>query len=271
MELDNMAKPTNDFEHDRIFKHDSDYPIRRGFTLLELLVVVSIIGIIVSLMIPAVQAARESARRGQCTNNLKQLAMGCLHHESTAKTYPTDGWGFAILGHPDRGQGVKQPGGWIFNILPYIEQSSSYKMQSGLTGSSLQTAAASMLQTPISALYCPSRRPAALYPNLAVKIDEPIMNTQTLFVVPWLGGDGQTAILYDTGSTTRTLLNDLPLVCRNDYAGNGYDYVGLSDVATSCPTLATTFADIIANGPVGADSIFNDAAQLRIILSTPAE
>ena len=144
-----------------------------------------------------------------------------------------------------------------------------YKMQAGLTGSSLQTAAATLLQTPLTVLYCPSRRPAALYPNLQTKIDEPIGNAQT-FCATWLSGDGQAAILYDTGSTTRTLTNDTAMVCRNDYAGNGYDYVSLSVLSASCPTLATAFGLAIAKGPAGADPTLDDPAQLRVILDAIA-
>ena len=93
-----------------------------GFTLVELLVVITIIGILIALLLPAVQAAREAARQTQCQNNLKQLALGCLNHESITKRLPTDGWGFAWTGDADRGNDWRQPGGWIYNILPYIEQ-----------------------------------------------------------------------------------------------------------------------------------------------------
>src|SRR5579863_4475370 len=103
--------------------------IRRGFTLVELLVVITIIGILIALLLPAVQAARESARRIQCENNLKQLSLGMLDFESENKRFPSGGWGYCWVGDPDRGLSPpNQPGGWQFQILPYIEQKNLFSL-----------------------------------------------------------------------------------------------------------------------------------------------
>src|SRR3954453_14927337 len=105
---------------------------RQRFTLVELLVVIAIIGILVALLLPAVQAAREAARRNQCVNNLKQLSLGAMNHESTMKELPSSGLGYGWVGDPNYGFGRRQPGGWIYNVLPFIEEQAIHDMGMGV-------------------------------------------------------------------------------------------------------------------------------------------
>ncbi len=136
-----------------------------GFTLVELLVVIAIIGILIALLLPAIQAAREAARRAQCANNLKQIGLGVINHVDCQKHYPTCGWGNQWVGDPNYGFGIGQPGGWIFNILPWVEMKSVHGMAKGIpAGSARAQMLGSMTQIPISFMNCPTRRPAIAYP-----------------------------------------------------------------------------------------------------------
>jgi prepilin-type N-terminal cleavage/methylation domain-containing protein len=137
--------------------------IRRGFTLVELLVVITIIGILIALLLPAVQAAREAARRLECQNNLKQLALACLNHEQVEGYYPTGGWGWGWEGDPDRGFGLQQPGGWFYNVLPYLEQQPLHDLGAGTTFTAKMTTRLALCSTPLSMCNCPTRRRPILY------------------------------------------------------------------------------------------------------------
>jgi prepilin-type N-terminal cleavage/methylation domain-containing protein len=90
----------------------------RGFTLVELLVVITIIGILIALLLPAVQAAREAARRMQCGNNLKQIGLAIHNYESAQRTFPPGG-----LSQIGNGYGFS----WLVRILPYVEQGNIYQ------------------------------------------------------------------------------------------------------------------------------------------------
>lgn len=134
---------------------------RFAFTLVELLVVIAIIGILVSLTMPAIQSSRESGRRTQCLNNLKNLGQACLQHHTAQGHFPTGGWGYAWGGDPDRGFGTRQPGGWGYNILPFIEETTLHDRGRGGDPNSFTTEkrAASKIraQTVINLYLCPTR------------------------------------------------------------------------------------------------------------------
>ena len=135
-------------------------PSRRGgFTLIELLVVIAIIAILIGLLLPAVQKVREAAARIQCANNLKQMGLGCHMHQDSYGFLPSGGWGWGWVGDPSRGAGPKQPGGWVYSILPYVEQQALYNLSTDAAG------ARQMCATPLKLFNCPSRRTGGPYPG----------------------------------------------------------------------------------------------------------
>jgi prepilin-type N-terminal cleavage/methylation domain-containing protein len=127
-----------------------------AFTLVELLVVIAIIGILVALLLPAIQAAREAARRTQCVNQLKQMGVALHNHHDTLKRFPTGGtipWDWNNRFVPlDIGPG------WAYQILPYLEQNelwqepSTYEIES----------------SGLPIWFCPSRRPPTFQANRAL-------------------------------------------------------------------------------------------------------
>jgi prepilin-type N-terminal cleavage/methylation domain-containing protein/prepilin-type processing-associated H-X9-DG protein len=137
----------------------------RGFTLVELLVVIAIIGILVALLLPAVQAAREAARRSQCQNHLKQLMTGMLLHEDVHGHLPVGGFDPEHSGDPDLGAGVKQRGGWEFNVLPFIEEGTLHDMGAGQPDAAKRRIFMERDQVAVPIMYCPSRRAAIAYPT----------------------------------------------------------------------------------------------------------
>lgn len=161
----------------------------RGFTLVELLVVITIIGILISLLLPAVQSAREAARRAQCQNNLKQMGIATSSHIEAHGFFPSGGWGWSWIGVPECGFGRNQPGGWTYNLLPYLEQEALHDAGLNITGQARTDAIVERARIPLTIYNCPTRRKAMPYP------------------------DGHTYFLGDTNSM-------IGLAGRSDYAIN---------------------------------------------------
>ncbi len=119
--------------------------------------VIAIIGILVALLLPAVQGARESARSLQCKNNVKQMSLACLTHENSHGHLPATGWHYRYVGDPEKGFRADQPGGWHYNILPFMEQLNLHSLGSGLSDTQRRETGKQMCGTVVDAFICPSR------------------------------------------------------------------------------------------------------------------
>jgi prepilin-type N-terminal cleavage/methylation domain-containing protein len=159
-----------------------------GFTLIELLVVIAIIAILIGLLLPAVQKVREAAARLQCNNNLKQMGLALHNCHDANGHFPSAGWGWFWVGEPGRGVGKDQPGGWVYSILPYMEQ----EPLAGLPGVGGFRA---RNQTSLKMFVCPSRRPVQPLPN-AFNFD---YRNQPGVILPLFGRTDYAACVSNTG------------------------------------------------------------------------
>ena len=153
--------------------------VRRGFTLVELLVVIAIIGILVALLLPAIQAAREAARRSDCQNRIRQIAIGCLNYEGAKKKMPP-----AASRLDESFTFVRPDMGYLVHILPFNENQSHYDLFDP-SKDWFDIANKDPVFTEVSGYKCPSRKP----------------NEWVNFFGP--GGSGGGFNIKDPGSTLR--------------------------------------------------------------------
>src|SRR5262249_784272 len=121
--------------------------------------------ILIGLLLPAIQKVREAAARVKCQNNLKQIGLAWHNHHDTINHFPTGGWGWFWPGLPWRGFDEKQPGGWVYNILPFMEQAPLYHLGESGTAAERQAASAIRVGTAIPEFNCPSRRTGGPFKN----------------------------------------------------------------------------------------------------------
>lgn len=196
---------------------------RHGFSLVELLVVIAIISTLVGLLLPAVQAARESGRRTSCANNVRQLANACQQHLEAQGHFPTGGWGQQWGGDADAGFGSKQPGGWHYSLLTYIEQAALRNDGQGQDAAGKRAAAKRVYETHVGSFVCPTRgvsAPVAVGSFSYLNIDAPAVAGRSDYAAN--GGDVVSAAIVDhaaSASTTEQDILTMPGSAAGSFAG----------------------------------------------------
>ena len=154
---------------------------RRAFTLTEMLVVIAIIGVLVALLLPAVQFVRETSRKSSCANQLRQIGFAFQQHDTQWQSFPSAGAADVYIAsaidlprsmNGENPRGAKdQAWGWAYQILPYIEHGSTYKTSAASAGS-VQAADQLVAEAVIRTYFCASRRPPIALPGTGCGIPD---------------------------------------------------------------------------------------------------
>lgn len=213
--------------------------IRRGFTLVELLVVIAIIGVLVALLLPAVQMARESARRMSCQNNLRQIGLGMMVHHDTHKSLPMGNQGGAGTSYAGGGYGYN----WRLYILPFIEQSQLYD-QINQGQSAWSNSMAPTNRAGISVYRCAS----SPLPGYAVSMNPAGTTFSQVQRVSYVGISGAT---------------------NQAFAGTGFTELRQTNAAntTGCCTGGDISAGgpLVPNDPIGLNMIFDGTSNVFLV------
>lgn len=203
---------------------------RPAFTLVELLVTIAIIAVLIALIVPSVQAVRESARVSQCRNNLRQIAIGCTAHEVSHGFLPTPGRrggsNGEYTGDPDVGFKGLQSGGWLYNILPYVEQSALWELGAGRPpdDATKKSDLVTRVRTGVAIYNCPGR-------------PGPMVPTGRRFIIARVPGTNQ-----------RVNIGRVDTMARSDYAScRAAGGVGALDDGAVDGRLLSSIADGLGN------------------------
>ena len=205
-----------------------------AFTLVELLVTIAIIGLLVALLLPAIQASREAARRTECVDHLRNVSLGLLTYHDTYSRFPSGGWGHLWVGVPERGAGAPQPGGWIYSSLPFLETGALHDLGIGLSGAAATASYSQRLTTPIDIFVCPSRRPAAAWPIAAslsyVRNPKPYGDVEVVARADYAINGGTTEVIVAGGPTDTAQGDDKAYWSASS---NSTKYTGISHLHSS--------------------------------------
>ncbi|WP_425618534.1 DUF1559 domain-containing protein [Anatilimnocola sp. NA78] len=217
---------------------------KRGFTLVELLVVIAIIGVLVALLLPAVQAAREAARRTQCTNNIKQQVLGLHNCHDTYLYMPQFGYAWP------KGSTTLVKSSTFWSMLPYLEQGAMFDKLAPLSTSSAffnSATATNSFATRVPAYVCPSD--ATIKARAIATTSNYNMNSYNVNGEVFVTGEYPRLAGMTDGTSSTVMLVEHISLCRNPAGGNN-----ATDGRSVWPAVNLTTGDPIVYWPNAAVS-----------------